>query len=169
MKPVKQPKLTPLPSIWQLLQTYYYKDGSLYYTGSGKGRKLFRPIGCISRAGKKTYVPSGTTAVHRIIFKMFYGTEPPVIDHINGNNLDNRIENLREATTVTNGYNRKTNANNKLGIKNVCYKLSERKYRVIITINKKQKEIFSTKDLELAELVAQEARDKYHGQYARHQ
>jgi hypothetical protein len=168
MKLVNQPNLTPLPSNWELLQIYYYKDGHLYYTGSGKGRKLFRPIGCVCRAGLKTSVPNGTTGVHRIIFKMFYGTEPPVIDHINGNNLDNRIENLREATTITNGYNRKINMNNKLGIKNVCYKPSERTYRVTITINKKQKEIFRTKDLELAELVAQEARDKYHGQYARH-
>lgn len=162
-------QVSPLPSQWQLLQIYHYRDGSLYYNSSGKGRKLFRPVGCKSHSGRKTYNTKGqTTGVHRIIFKMFYGTEPAIIDHINGNNLDNRIENLRAATTETNGYNRKLNTTNKLGIKNVCYKASEQIYRVTISINQKQREIFRTKDLELAELVAIEAREKYHGKYARH-
>ncbi len=40
--------------------------------------------------------------VHRIIWKLIYGTEPKVIDHINGDKADNRIENLREGTLADN-------------------------------------------------------------------
>jgi hypothetical protein len=35
-------------------------------------------------------------------------------------------------------------------------------------VNKKRKYIGSFEDVELADLVAQEARDKYHGRFARH-
>lgn len=39
---------------------------------------------------------------HRIIWKMAYGDEPPVIDHRDGNPSNNRIENLRAATQAQN-------------------------------------------------------------------
>lgn len=44
---------------------------------------------------------------HRVVWKLFYGTDPERIDHINGNTLDNRIENLR---VVTHGENMKNSA-----------------------------------------------------------
>ena len=41
------------------------------------------------------------------------------IDHIDGNILNNKIENLRKATRSDNMSNRKTMINNKLGVKNI--------------------------------------------------
>ncbi len=43
--------------------------------------------------------------VHRIIFAMVHGYWPEQVDHINHNRVDNRIENLRAATFVSNGQN----------------------------------------------------------------
>lgn len=43
-----------------------------------------------------------TFLAHRVIFKMLYDQEPPQIDHINGNRLDNRAVNLRAATNAIN-------------------------------------------------------------------
>lgn len=43
--------------------------------------------------------------VHRIIWKMVHGTEPPQIDHRNGIGTENWLDNLREATNRQNGCN----------------------------------------------------------------
>lgn len=44
--------------------------------------------------------------VHRIIWKMYYGEDPKeLIDHIDGDRSNNRIENLREATRSQNNKN----------------------------------------------------------------
>lgn len=44
---------------------------------------------------------------HRVIWKLHYGTEPALIDHINGNKADNRIENLRSVTDKQNQQNKR--------------------------------------------------------------
>ena len=46
---------------------------------------------------------------HRLIYLYHYGYMPEVVDHINKNSTDNRIENLREASFQLNQYNRKLN------------------------------------------------------------
>ena len=45
---------------------------------------------------------NGTRLMHRIIIKAPKGK---IVDHINGNRLDNRLENLRIITTKENTYN----------------------------------------------------------------
>jgi len=63
---------------------------------------------------------SGTTsAMHREIMKANKGEQ---IDHINGNTLDNRKENLRLCSNQQNGMNRSKQRNNASGYKGVCYR-----------------------------------------------
>lgn len=63
-----------------------------------------------------------TLHVHRLVWTLVYGRFPKQIDHINGNEKDNRIENLREVTPSENCVNRllpwKPNA--KTGLPGVC-------------------------------------------------
>ena len=44
-------------------------------------------------------------ALHRIVWILYYGKWPTLIDHINGDKTDNRIENLREVSQGDNRMN----------------------------------------------------------------
>lgn len=104
---------------------------------------------------------------HRLAFFYMTGIWPAdQIDHKNMIRSDNRWDNLREATNCQNTYNRLTY--NKLGLKNVYYHPQSGKYNVKIVINGKTKSFGYYSDVELADLVAREAREKYLGEFARH-
>lgn len=56
---------------------------------------------------------------HRLAWFYMHGMWPEVIDHINCQPGDNRIDNLRAASRTENARNRKTHANSALGLKGV--------------------------------------------------
>ena len=105
---------------------------------------------------------------HRLVFLIHHGYLPEIVDHIDGNPLNNKIENLRAADRSTNGMNKKLRCDSTTGVKNVSWYKRANKWQVSLAVNKRRKTIGYYKDLELADLVAQEARDLYHGQFARH-
>ena len=104
--------------------------------------------------------------LHRLIFMMHYGYMPDEVDHINGNKLDNRIDNLRAASKSQNLRNRPRNINNTSGYKNVSWNKNHEKWSVTLSYNGKKKYIGYFEDIELADLVAQEARNKYHKHFS---
>jgi hypothetical protein len=91
----------------------------------------------------------GQFQAHRLVWKLHYGVEPPpIIDHIDGDGLNNRIDNLREATIQQNGWNAKRNSRNKSGFKGVSFNTEKNKWRAAIHVHGKTKLIgyFSTPD-----------------------
>jgi hypothetical protein len=145
------------PCFPDFTKVFTYKDGELYRNG--------KIAGTVTTTGyKQVYLDKKVYLAHRVIFAMHWGFLPQFIDHIDGNRLNNKIENLRQCTQQQNQYNTKAKAKNKVGIKNVQW--ARNTYRVDIRINGKLTYLGSFKDVELAELVAQEARKKYHGEFA---
>lgn len=62
-------------------------------------------------------------AVHRIVWALHHPVNnDKLIDHIDGNSWNNRIENLREVTHAINSRNMKKNKTNKSGVTGVCFK-----------------------------------------------
>jgi hypothetical protein len=147
-----------------------YKDGELYWKFSLSSKS---PKGTIAGYVKNDQyrrigLNKNLYLAHRLIFMMHYGYLPDVVDHIDGNRLNNRIENLRPATQSQNSHNQKLSIKNTSGYKNVTWNARKRKWLVHLRVINKDIHIGYYKDIELADLVAQEARDKYHKEFARH-
>lgn len=157
-------KLTP-----QRAKEYFlYKEGNLFYKISSNSKiKIGQKAGYKNPNGYVTVsVDNVQYRAHQVIFLMFHGYLPEQIDHINNIRCDNRIENLRPSNKLENAKNRPINKNNTSGYKNV-YK-SGKKWRVMVGINGEYKNFGSFQDIELAHLVAIEARNKYHGEFSNH-
>lgn len=90
-----------------------------------------------------------------------------VTDHINGNPLDNRKDNLRFCTQGENLRNTKIRKDNKSGHKGVYFVKRKRKFCALITVNGNTKYLgeFVLKD-EAAEAYIR-ASEHYHGNFRR--
>lgn len=88
------------------------------------------------------------------------------IDHRNLNRNDNKFPNLRKATRSQNMCNTVAHKDSSSGIKNVSFRKDTGKWAVRVSVEGKYKSFGSYEDRELAELVAQEVRHKYHGEFA---
>jgi len=169
---------TPIPE--EVKKFFVYSNGDLiriaYPTRWGvktSGEGIGKPVGHVSTKGYlKVKFREKALPVHRIIWFLVHG-EMPVdmqIDHKDENKLNNHIDNLRLATNGQNAAARSDiGATNKTGVRNV-YTVSGMKntWQVNVSVNGKTNYFGSYKDLELAELVATEARSKIHGEFANH-
>lgn len=107
---------------------------------------------------------------HRLAWLYVYGYMPnKFIDHINLNKSDNRICNLRQATKSQNAMNVKLSSKNKSGYKGVSWNKEKNKWKVALKLNGIQKHFGYFSNLEFASLVAKEAINKYHKEFANYQ
>ena len=102
--------------------------------------------------------------LHRFIINC---PEDKVVDHINGDTLDNRKCNLRICTQVDNMKNQKKNIRNTSGYKGVSWNKKSKAWEVSITQNGKRHYLGMYKDKEEAIKVRKEAEEKYFGEYNR--
>ena len=147
-----------------------YKEGILFWkTDRAHGKiKAGTEAGCLTSKGyKRLMIEYKEYPTHRIIFLYHHGYLPKIIDHIDGNPLNNCIENLRESDSISNQYNRRKGVNNTSGCKNVSWNKKSQKWQIHVRHNKKI-HCWYVKDFELAELIAQEARTKFHGDFVNH-
>ena len=148
-----------------------YKDGKLFWKVARSSRIKVGDEAC-SEWGNGylgVRVDHKSIALHRVVWMMFNDILPNYIDHIDGNKHNNRIENLRSATHTENNRNVGIKRHNTSGFKNVSWDKTRKKWVVHLSFYNKTKFIGRYEDLELAALVAEEVRNKYHGDFARHQ
>ena len=162
-------RTTQLPTYEMLHELFELKDGELFRKKRvSNNTKVGDIVGTTNATGyKQVKIGRITHLCHHIVYKMVHNKEAVLLDHADGNRANNKIENLREVTVSQNAINSKKK-NNISGYKNVIWQKSRSNYIVKLHIDGKQKYIGEFKDVELADLVAQEARVKYFGSFARH-
>ena len=107
-----------------------------------------------------------TIGMHRFVIGCTY-KDGMVVDHINGDTLDNRKCNLRICSSAENGQNCKVYTSNTSGYKGVSYHTRDNKYQASIQINKVQKFLGYFTTPEDAYAAYCEASKKYHGEFGR--
>lgn len=105
---------------------------------------------------------------HRVIWAMVHGCWPTGdIDHINGDRMDNRVQNLRVVPAVLNARNRPKQSNNKSGVTGVSWDRRRGRWRVQIAQDSRQKQISSHRCITAA-IIARMIAEIGHGYTERH-
>jgi len=113
------------------------------------------------RGGKKFHV-----MMHRVIAKLSHYDER-VVDHINGDKLDNRRENLRVCTHAQNLCNSKLYTTNKSGMKGVYQRRGSVRWTAYIYKDRKCYQLGTFDSAEEAHKARLSAEKQFHGQFAR--
>lgn len=163
-----------MPSKEELRRLFEYKDGYLYRrekkkyaksqfgSGSSVGYLNNRGYTCF-RIGKKSL------KVHRAIWVFFNGDIPKnmVIDHIDQDKSNNRIENLRCVSQMQNSRNRRITTQNKSGCLGVLYSKGEKKYKSYINFDGQTKHLGTFETYEQAKR-SRKAAEVMHGYHKNH-
>jgi hypothetical protein len=150
-----------------VLERFEYIDGAIYWrtktaiavtVGKRAGGNHGDGYRCVS-INNKRYLE------HRIIFLMHYGYLPQFIDHIDCNKLNNRIENLREASIFQNNQNN-PNVRSATGEKGIYFNTKRNKYHCQIWANGKCKSVGYFENLDEAKSAMLNARTNLHKDFA---
>ena len=92
----------------ELKRLFVYKDGCVYYkVDHGKKKAGDRAGSKVNGFPYRRLVVHGKKMLeHRVIYFLCHGHWPKIVDHINRDKLDNRIENLRASTVSQNAFNK---------------------------------------------------------------
>lgn len=121
---------------------YWRKDRPIYHFGVDNLQKYWSATYGGKEAGTVGFIKNNTykiisikkfrTTNHRVIWYMNYGYLPEAIDHIDGNGLNNKLENLRESCLKRNPKNQKLHKTNKTGVSGISYDSKRNTWRVFI-------------------------------------
>lgn len=105
---------------------------------------------------------------HRLVWLYITGCHPKaMLDHVNGDGLDNRFENLREASRMQNACNRRLDGRNTSGFKGVFWHKRHNKWISKIQVNRKSIHLGYFDEPAKAHEAYKAAAAKYHGEFAR--
>ena len=159
-----------------LFSLFEYRDGKLYWrvpaggpAGSSGVRKVGDLAGGLNRQGYICLKINNTQVkAHRVIFMMHHGFLPGIIDHIDGNKANNRIENLRAVTHLENTLNSKKPSTNRSGIKGVCWHKLKNKWMASCALGGKIYHVGYFDDIQEAAQTVHKFRENLHGSFANH-
>jgi len=154
----------------QVRRIFIYKDGVLFWRISPSQSTNKGDVAGYSYNNGywRTKIKDKLYCNHRIIFLYQNGYMPRFIDHIDGNKLNNRIENLRECTKNQNCHNSKISKNNTSGVKGVTWSKAAKSWQAKIQINGKRVYVGYFKNIKDAGIAIRAERALLHKEFANH-
>jgi hypothetical protein len=130
-----------------------------------KHKWYFHKNGYAVRNRKKSDGPgSRCIRMHREILR---APDDLLVDHINGDKLDNRRSNIRLATKSQNECNKGPSSLNGSGYRGVSWSKQKRKWHVRVYLDAKCQHVGFFSNIEEAALAYNEATKKIHGSFSR--
>lgn len=153
-----------------LQKLFEYKDGQLYWKNHAQLKNKLAG-GVRSDGYRSVQISLGKgiaqrVLLHRAIFLMHYGYLPEIVDHIDRDKTNNRIENLRGCTHQENLWNQPVRKKNSSGYKGVYWNKKNKKWIVYVSVDRKLKSFGSYDDLNKAIEIAEKARKQHRGTFA---
>lgn len=136
-------------------ELFFYRGGKLYWRVSESNRvTIGKEAGCKQENSYRVVGIGGKVYMaHRLVWIYHHGYMPEgMIDHINKNPMDNRIDNLREVDKKCNARNCGNPKNNTSGVKGVSFCPNRKKWKAYISDDGKQSLLGRHKDFEEAVL-----------------
>lgn len=127
-----------------------------------------RKAGNVNKGYVEVFFEKKRIGVHRIVYEMHHGYSPKMVDHIDGNRGNNRIENLRECTPTQNQQNRRIDSNNTSGVKGVHWHKQLKKWTASIRIDGRLKHLGVFSSIDMATVARRAAAEKHHGEFVNH-
>lgn len=103
---------------------------------------------------------------HRLIWKLVTGDDPPMVDHVDGNGLNNRWRNLRLATKPENARNSVRHRDRTSALPKGVYRHRSR-FVASIMVDRVNHRLGSFSTVEEAAAAYAEAANRLHGEFAR--
>lgn len=158
----------PMPSAEYLREIFSYdpETGAIWWKERFRGK----PAGWLLNGGRgKEYycltVDYQDILAHRAIWKMMTGQEPnATIDHIDGNGLNNRWNNLREAAQAQQRQNSIVRSDSITGVKGVR-RLPGGRYQAYITIDGRFRSLGTYHSAEAANRAYLDAAITHHDEF----
>ena len=152
------------------LLDYNPATGNLYWRVSKNNRiKVGDKAGSLTEDGYwKVMIHRKKYYAHRLIWFIMHGCFPSgQIDHINGNRLDNRIENLRDSTNGQNQANKFKRPNCSSKYKGVFFDKKTNNWKASITVKRKRIHLGTYDTEKDAALGYNKAALQHYNEYAR--
>lgn len=102
---------------------YDHDTGNLIWKNPrAKWIKVGDVVGHFSNGYQRTHIRGiGGLLVHRLVFLFHHGYLPNLIDHVDQDSSNNKVENLRESDKIGNVYNTGLFSHNKSGFRGVSW------------------------------------------------
>ena len=166
-------KYNPLPPLEELKEFLDYNPDTGIVTwikARGKRSDLVgKEVGCIDKQGYREFRFNGVLYfINRIAYYMYHSEDPPCgVDHQDRNKSNNKIDNLRLATTSQNAMNKAVHKNNKSSATGVYWHKKNKRWSASICLNGKSIWLGSFTNKEDAIQARIEAEKKYFGEFRR--